>query len=39
MLSTGASVRVQINPFVGANPFHTQVGEDFLALIYQAISD
>jgi CubicO group peptidase (beta-lactamase class C family) len=24
---------------VGANPFYTQVGEDFLALTYQAISD
>lgn len=24
---------------VGANPFYTQVGEDFLTLIYQAISD
>ena len=24
---------------VGANPFYTQFGEDFLTLTYQAISD
>jgi hypothetical protein len=24
---------------VGANPFYTQVGEDFLTLTYQAIAD